>query len=32
VPAILASGAARAREIATPTLAAAKRAMNLLPG
>jgi tryptophanyl-tRNA synthetase len=32
VPAILASGAARAREIATPTLAAAKRAMNLMPG
>ncbi len=31
VPAILASGAARAREIATPTLAEAKRAMHLAP-
>jgi tryptophanyl-tRNA synthetase len=30
VPAVLASGAARARAIATPTLAAAKRAMHLI--
>jgi tryptophanyl-tRNA synthetase len=30
VPAVLASGTARARDIATPTLAAAKRAMHLI--